>query len=132
SGLLHEQDLKRRPTRVVVEGQRQSVVPDAWLDFRIGGPYQVCLAVELDMGTEEQKKWRRKVRALLAFANGPYQEAFGTTSLTIAVVVTAGEKRLGELLSWTEAELAAAGEQQNASLFLFVACSPAEVAPDYL
>jgi hypothetical protein len=132
AGMLYEQDLKHRPVRVEVDGQHQAVVPDAWLDFRVGGPYQVCLAVELDMGTEEQKKWRRKVRALLAFANGPYQEAFGTTSLTVSVVVTAGERRLGELLGWTEAELQAAGEQQNASLFLFVACSPADVAPDDL
>ena len=84
------------------------------------------------MGTEEQKKWRHKVRALLAFADGPYQEAFGTTSLTIAVVVTAGAKRLDDLLRWTEAELQTLGEEQNAGLFLFVACSPSQVAPEDL
>jgi len=132
AGFLHEQDLKRQPFYVDVAGERQAVIPDAWLDFRAGDLYQVCLAVELDMGTEEQKKWRRKVRALTAFANGPYQEAFGTTSLTIAVVVASGERRLSELLTWTEAELRAAGEDQNASLFLFVACSPAQLSPDDL
>jgi hypothetical protein len=130
--VVHEQELKRRPFYVELDGGRQAVIPDAWLDFRVRGTYQACLALELDMGTESQKRWRRKVRALLAFANGPYQEAFATRSLTVAVVATSGERRLADLLGWTEEELRAAGEEQNASLFLFVACSPADVLPSDL
>ena len=79
------------------------------------------LAVELDRGTEEQKKWRRKVSNLLRYANGPYQETFGTRSLTFAVVTTAGEERLLELLAWTRAEL----EQNRRSRWATSSCSRA-------
>jgi hypothetical protein len=123
--MIHEQDLKRQPIHVEIDGKRQAVIPDAWLDFRIKGQHQVCLAVELDMGTEEQKKWRHKVKGLTAYANGPYQDSFRTTSLSVAVVVTKGEQRLLELVNWTEAELRASGEEQQAGLFLFVSYLPA-------
>jgi hypothetical protein len=78
----------------------------------------------LDRGTEEQRRWRQKVANLLAYTNGPYQEAFGTTSITIAVITTAGERRLLELLQWTEKEMAAAGESSQGDIFLFAYLPP--------
>jgi hypothetical protein len=131
ANLLHERDLKRRPVHVKDgSGKRAAVIPDAWLDLRIGGRFQVCLALELDRGTEEQKHWRRKVSHLLAYAGGPYQDAFGTTSLTIAVLTTAGEKRMLELIRWTEAELEAQGEASQGDLFLFTGLNPAGAMPE--
>jgi hypothetical protein len=125
AGFLHDRDLKSRPVYVRDDdGKRIAVVPDGWLDLRIRGSFQVCLAVELDRGTEEQKKWRRKVASLLAYANGPYQERFNTRSLTFAVVTTAGDRRLLELLKWTKAELEARHEFSQADLFLFTAAQP--------
>lgn len=135
AGMLHERDLKQHPFDVQVDGAHHSVIPDAWLDLRVQKRFslaRVCLSVELDMGSESQSKWRRKVRSLLAFACGPYQTVFDTRCITFAVVTTAGEKRLADLLKWTEAELQLAGEAQNASLFLFAACRPAKVPPDDL
>ncbi len=118
--MLHERDLKRRPIHVQDEyGRMIAVVPDGWLDLRVKGAFQVCLALELDRGTEEQKVWRRKVRGLLAYANGPYQDAFETKSLTIAVVATSGDKRLLQLIRWTESELTARHEQGQGDLFVF-------------
>jgi hypothetical protein len=61
---------------------------------------------------------------LIAYADGPYQEAFETTSLTVVVATTAGERRLLDLLRWTEAELAAAKEEAQGDLFLFASFSP--------
>ncbi|MBE0610053.1 MAG: replication-relaxation family protein [Dehalococcoidia bacterium] len=129
--MLHERDLKRTPVHVEDEdGRMIAVVPDGWLDIRVDGAYQVCLALELDRGTEEQKVWRRKVRGLLAYANGPYQEAFQTKSLTVAVVATPGDKRLLQLIHWTESELAVRHEQAQGGLFVFTAVGsdPAELA----
>lgn len=71
------------------------IVPDGWLDLLLAGNLQMCLVLELDRGTLEQRAWRRKVRSLLAYARSPYQERFGTTSLTVAVVTTAGRRALG-------------------------------------
>lgn len=133
AGLLHERDLKHRPVYVEHEdGKRIGVVPDAWLDLRVDGTYQVCLVLELDRGTEEQKAWRRKVHGLIAYANGPYQEAFQTTSLTVAVATTAGQKRLLDLIRWTERELEAMKEEDQGDLFVFTSLHPDLVAPSEL
>ncbi len=123
--MLHERDLKRRPVYVQDDdGRSICVVPDGWIDLRVRGEYQVCLALELDRGTEEQKVWRRKVRGLTAFANGPYQEIFQTKSLTVAVVATTGDRRLLQLLRWTESELTALRAQAQGDLFVFTAVPP--------
>lgn len=120
AGFMHERELKRQPIKVVTkDGREAAVIPDAWLDLRLHDQYQVCLAIELDRGTEEQKRWRQKVANLLAYAGGPYQEAFGTRSLTFTVITTAGEKRLMDLVRWTEAELESQGERAQGDLFLF-------------
>ncbi|MGE4053436.1 MAG: replication-relaxation family protein [Vicinamibacterales bacterium] len=133
ASMLHERDLKRAPVLVEApDGKRMSVVPDGWLDLRIDGTFQICLALELDMGTEEQRAWRRKVRGLVAYANGPYQEAFGTRSLTIAVATTAGEKRLLDLVRWTERELAALREEHQGDLFVVTSFYPATTSPGSL
>lgn len=122
---LHERELKRAPIDVIRDdGKSAVVVPDAWMDIRMRDRLQVCLVVELDCGTEEQKAWRRKVQNLLAFADGPYQDAFGTRSLTFVVVTTAGDRRLLQLLRWTEAELAAAREVAQGDLFILTSWRP--------
>jgi len=130
---VHERELKRSPARVEDEsGASITVIPDAWLDLRIDGEFRVCLVLELDRGTEEQKAWRRKVRGLVAYANGPYQEAFGTRSLTIAVVTTSGVRRLIDLVRWTERELVELKHQQQSDLFMFTAVTPDAIVPSAL
>ncbi|MCC6236793.1 MAG: replication-relaxation family protein [Dehalococcoidia bacterium] len=125
--------LKRSPARVEDEAGRPiTVIPDGWIDLRVDGAYQICLVLELDRGTEEQKAWRRKVRGLLAYANGPYQEAFQTRSLTIAVVTTDGPRRLLDLLRWTERELTAVREQERGDLFIFTEIVPEAIFPHVL
>lgn len=129
--VLHERVLKRQPLYVEDgDGGKVAIIPDGWLDLRLGGSFQMCLALEVDQGTVEQKKWREKVRGLVGYAKGPYQEAFKTTSLTIAVVATPGEKRLFDLLRWTEAELEAINEKQEADLFRLSSFAPASVEPE--
>lgn len=111
STMLHERHFLREAgaerVYVQVDGKRVAVIPDGWVDLRIAGREQRCFLLELDRGTEEQKKWRLKVRALLAYAAGPYAKRFGTTSLTILVVTTTGDERLRNLMQWTKEEIAA-------------------------
>lgn len=128
--MLHERVLKREPTCVQDGDGKTVVIPDGWVDLRIAGVQQICLALEVDMGSEEQKKFRRKVRALVAWANGPYEERFGTTSLTITVVAKPGVKRQLELLRWTETELVAQGQECYADMFRFIDGSAESVEPE--
>lgn len=126
----HDLDLKHNPIPVDVNDgkmtKRIHVIPDAWLDFR-ATQEQICIALELDRGTQHQPRWLAKVRALVAWSKGPYQQAFGTDVLTIAVLTTAGTKRLEDLLTWTTRYLDTMGE--DPSLFCFAAAQPAERTP---
>ena len=108
--LLHDQELKRRPVYVTDQaGRKRAVIPDGFLDFEVHTerPYRAPLCLELDRGTERQAAVREKVRNLVAFSRGPYQEAFGRRSLTICVVASPGGERLKQLITWTRAELTA-------------------------
>jgi hypothetical protein len=123
-----ERELKRSVVYVSDAAHRIGVAPDGWVDFRQGSR-QTCLAFELDRGTVERKAVQRKVRAYLHYTQGPYQEAFGTRSLTVVFITTAGERRLTELLTWSEAALAAEAAQTRADLFRFAALDAASIPP---
>lgn len=130
--MLHESALRRDAAYVEDERQRRvAVVPDGWITLVIDGAYEMALALEVDRGTEGQAKWRRKVRALVAWSQGTYQEKMGTTSLTIAVITTPGVNRMHELLRWTEAELTALGRLQQGDLFRLT-CDPQSLRPEDL
>ncbi len=134
SAMQHERDLKRRPTPVTLDDNLTvGVVPDGWLDIRVhlpGGDYQCCLALELDRGTIQQRAWRQKLKALLAWSRGPYLNVFGTSALTIAVACTTGPLRRQQLLSWTEAELRTLNREEDAALFRFCAESALQLEPE--
>lgn len=108
--LLHDLDLKRlaRPF-IDADGRRRTVVPDAFLDvvIREEGGYRRPICVEVDRGSENEKRFRDKIRGLVDFSGAPYREQFNRRSLTIAIVAVLGEAKLHQLMRWTEAELRA-------------------------
>jgi hypothetical protein len=126
-----ERELKRAPLRVDVppgpgargEGARSvAVIPDGWFQLELEGETR-SIALELDRGTEEQKYWRRKVAALVTWAVGPYQEAFETDNITIAVV-SPNPVRRDKLREWTARELANRGWNDVEDIFLFTSDDP--------
>ena len=134
--LLTERELKQSPLRVDVppspgafggEGRSVAVIPDGWFQLEVEGVVS-SIALELDRGTEEQKFWRRKVAALVTWANGPYQEAFETDNITIAVVAPSPTRR-DELRTWTARELANRGWLDDGEIFLFTSSDPVVTAP---
>jgi hypothetical protein len=117
--------------------QVASVVPDAWLDFRLclnGITYQTALFLELDMGSEEQKQVRNKVRGLYhASMSEKYRREFGAQNITIAFATTAGEKRREQLRQWTKQELSLLQKISDADLFLFTSLPPtSDLDPEWL
>jgi hypothetical protein len=136
--LAHEQRLKRDKVRVAwPDGQLRYAEPDAWVDLRVERPAQTPLrfplVVELDRGSEEQRQFREKIRTLLAYIDGPYQEAFRTQYVTFAVVAADPKRparRRDQLRGWTEAELRELDRMDDAELFFFTATDAATAAPD--
>lgn len=130
----HDLDLKRSPVKVTVDSRIQkgktehvTVIPDSWLDFRMGGKRRVfCL--ELDRGTLTQEPMRKKIRAYYSYALSPeYVKLFGTDFIQVLYATTAGEKRLKNMLSWCEEELHQQDITEEANLYRFTALpSPIE------
>lgn len=132
--LLTERELKVNPARVELasaDGQSTrsvAVIPDAWFELAVGTKKPVAIAIELDRGSEDQKRWRGKVAALAAWALGPYREAFGNETLTIAVV-TPDAVRRDQLRTWTSQELDRIGQPELAEIFLFTDADPVATSP---
>ncbi|MEU2829171.1 replication-relaxation family protein [Streptomyces lavendulae] len=130
--LLTERQLKRMNIRVQPAGQPSprltAVIPDGWFVLTVGTHDPVCIALELDRGTEGQQHWRRKVAALVAWAEGPYREAFQADNLTVAAVVPS-RARLIQLIEWTGDELEAIGKTELVDIFLFTEASPTATDP---
>jgi DNA-binding MarR family transcriptional regulator len=145
--LLAEHDLKKRGTHVkfLEDGGRRpvtvAVIPDLALDLalsRSDGRYREYFVWEVDRGSEEQKRWKTKVRAYLlwSYPPFPYREALGDVPLTaIAVLAVSGEGRHDNLLRWTEEVVRELPERQRADaadLFRVSWGNPAELSPEDL
>jgi hypothetical protein len=131
--MRHEHTLKRTPVYVdVVSGdkkERIGVVPDGWMDFHLRGEERMSIVLELDRGTVEERAFKRKLRGLLAYANGPYQAFFDSEAITIAFATTAGEGRLRRLRAWCEQTLTEDGRKEHAELLLLTSLPEGELDP---
>lgn len=120
--IRHELELKCEPVKVETgKGERVIVVPDGFVDF---GQYPVVF--EIDRGTEDQRDWRKKIRGLVIWMDKPYQAAFETTAITIAVVAVADDQeqaahRARLLRTWTAVELEKLGKRDYGRFFFFTA-----------
>lgn len=133
--MLSERELKHQVVRVKIPGsfngqseKSVAVIPDAWFQLKVKGSPTVSIALELDRGTEEQKRWKAKVTALAYWAMGPYREAFNTDNLTIAVVAPSAFRR-DKLRYWTATELEKRNLEQLLQVFIFTDVSPVEKNP---
>ncbi len=70
---------------------RTPVIPDGWIYFRLNEKTQLCIWLEMDMGTMDQKPFRKKISELIDFSRQSYEQVFGTPSLTIVFATTAGQ-----------------------------------------
>jgi hypothetical protein len=143
--MQHDLDLKRTPAKVTYvrrlsdgdyDDERVTLVPDAWLDFRLqlaNSPKQrrKCIVVELDRGSETHiADFKKKIRAYVhyAFPGGAYEKRFGTQSITVVFATTVGEHRANTMRLWCEQELKEQRLEQEASLFRFTALPQDELS----
>ena len=124
---LHE--LKSNPITVSYEcafptggtgKETTTIIPDAWLDFRLDGTdKRRVYVVELDMGSMDNMRLRRKMRAY--YHLGVSDEYFHTfsTNLICVVYIALSEKRRDLLRSLCEQELQLQGLEEEYNLFRF-------------
>jgi Replication-relaxation len=157
--LRHEYQLKQQKVTVSItvgsgpdsRHVQRTVTPDGWLHFSVttptGAVYDQPIAFEVDRGTEDQKAWKRKIRSLIVWAEGPYEQAFGTDALVIAVLAVPNprsrlspEVRRDQLMAWTRSELSHLVETHQtrhpfadlSQWFVFGAADPQTVPPAQL
>lgn len=132
--LVHERELKHQPVSVrLASGKAVSVIPDAYLQLHeteaVGPGYWRDLVWELDNSTADQRSFREKIAALIAYALGPYREAMGAASITIVVLTPQADSRANELVAWIEAELISLGQQATGEWFCIRGVDPSAVRP---
>jgi hypothetical protein len=119
--IKHDLTLKRTQT---------TVIPDGWIDFRLGEKTQLCIWLEMDMGTMDQKPFRKKISSLIDFSRQSYEHIFGTPSLTIVFATPAGERRLNNIFDWTQKELTDRHSEKDADLFRFLCIPEQDMCPE--
>jgi len=111
---ISQEKAKQEAARVVIPASSMDgksdefvvVIPDAWLDFQYCGKnkkYRVPVFLEIDRASEQQKSFKRQVRArLLFFTSGGYTKLFGTKKGVIAYATTGNQTRLATMMRWTK------------------------------
>jgi hypothetical protein len=139
SDFVHERVVKQTPYKASVllpDGTAQTitVIPDAVFDFRHtrdkGKERKIVVLYEHDMGTTEQKHFRRKIRAYLGFLkSGVYKEQLRVKHLVIAFGTPMGDNRTAQMCDWTRKELASTSEPKWLANVFFFGSLPTELHP---
>ncbi len=129
SSMLHERVFKNNPITATYERnsreETKTIVPDAYLAFVFTRPdgkeETIPVMWELDRGTEDQKFFRRRIRAYIVFLKSrAFKTLFAIENITIAFATTKNHNRMKQMREWTRKELAATNEPKwLADLFLF-------------
>src|SRR5947209_2501867 len=113
SSLLHERFFKNHPIKATYtrsnNEETKIIVPDAYLEFVYtnsnGKEDSIPVLVELDRGTEDQKFFRRRVRAYVVFLKSrTFKTFFGIENITIAFATTKDHKRVRQMREWAAKE----------------------------
>jgi hypothetical protein len=147
----HEWMLRQESYKVTLYRETQSQLVredvrftlDGFLDCRITNnnqTQQACILLELDMDTHQKPRFQKKIASYVAFINeGLYEQHFQTTSVVIAFVTPAGDKRAMQMKLWCEEQLVSTpvyrttqqsvNNVDDASLFLFGSVPPGGLCP---
>src|SRR5207249_4337159 len=102
-----------------------TLIPDAYLEFRhtkeSGKEEKIPILLELDRGTEDQRFFRKRLRAYVVFLKSrAFESMFTVKSITVAYATTVGHKRVEQMRDWAHQEFALTREPGWLSqLFLF-------------
>jgi Replication-relaxation len=110
------------------EEENVIVIPDAWLLFhnttsKKGSWHPLLL--EIDRATEQQKYFKRQIRARALFlVSGGYKKLFGTNKGVIAYATTGNQTRVHTMRKWTQDVLTELNLKKLSSRFLFCSLTP--------
>jgi hypothetical protein len=136
--MIHEVELNRHPifvevTTLTTDGQSKpeciGLKADGILDFHIQQQWQDFIKVEVYRSFIDEKRWKEKVRAYVAYLKDQHQKLYGTNALTIAVFATLGDRLRDTLKRWTEEELKRIHASAQGTRFCFRSLDTAATSP---
>jgi len=134
--MIHERQLKLEPEKYpigifneqgkLVKEETFTLIPDAFVEFHIEhekGRWRSCVLFELDRGTTEAKRFKKKIRAYLTYLKtGRFTKKYKARSVTIAYPTTAGNERVEQMQEWTRDELIKTNDAREfGNTFVFTA-----------
>ena len=129
--MLHERVFKNNPMKATStrnnRDETKTIVPDAYLAFihtkADGKEELIPVLVELDRGTEDQKFFRKRIRAYSVFLKSrAFKTLFTIENITVAFATTKDHHRVRQMREWAAKEFASTNEPSwLANLFLFTA-----------
>jgi hypothetical protein len=127
--MLHERFFKNHPIKATYtrnsREETKTIVPDAYLAFVSTSPEgledTIPVLVELDRGTEDQKFFRKRIRAYIVFLRSrEFEKLFVVKNITVAFATTKDHTRVNKMREWARQEFALTHEPLWLSqLFLF-------------
>jgi Replication-relaxation len=142
--MLHERVFKNNPMKATYtrsgREETKTIVPDAYLAFTSTSPSgneeTIPVLWELDRGTEDQKFFRKRIRAYIVFLRSrEFEKFFEVKNITVAFATTKDHQRVRQMREWARRELAVTNEPKwLADLFLFTALpeNMGEIEPRHL
>jgi Replication-relaxation len=142
--MLHERVFKNNPIKATFHRsgreETKTIVPDAYLEFvytgQNGKDETIPVMWELDRGTEDQKFFRRRLRAYIVFLRSrAFETVFNVKSMNVAFATTKDHNRVNKMREWARLEFTLTNEPSWLSqLFLFTALpeSIGEIEPRQL
>jgi Replication-relaxation len=131
NSMLHERVFKNNPIKATYtrsgREETKTIVPDAYVEFVYANPSgkkeTIPVLWELDRGTEDQKFFRRRLRAYIVFLRSrTFETIFNVKSMNVAFATTKDHNRVNKMREWARLELAVTNEPKWLSgLFLFTA-----------
>src|SRR5438270_13785225 len=129
--MQHERVFKNTPIKATYtrnnREETKTIVPDAYIAFVYTSPSgkeeTIPILWELDRGTEDQKFFRKRIRAYIVFLKSrSFKTLFGIDNITVAFATTKDHNRVRQMREWTAKEFASTNEPDwLANLFLFTA-----------
>jgi len=127
--MLHERVFKNAPMKVEYtknnREETKAIVPDCYIAFVSTSPSgkeeTIPVLWELDRGTEDQKFFRKRIRAYIVFLKSrAFKTLLGVENITIAFATTKEHNRVRQMREWAAKEFAITNEPGwLANLFLF-------------
>jgi len=136
ANMVHERSLRLEPEKYpigifsedgrLLREETFTLIPDGFGEFHIEQGtkrYRSCIFFEIDRGTTEAKRFKKKIRAYVTYwKTDRLKKKYKARSVTVCYPTTGGEARVAQMMEWTRDELKKTHDSREfGNMFVFCA-----------